>query len=697
MFQNNLKRLCRKLSILFLIFLLISESSYLSAQGKSQTLQQDVEPEWIKDTPLVYIGNWDSFPLFKRRMGSFPPWQEEEYYKQHTEESVRKLKEMGVTLAIIHFYKAFGIEAEKEHMVYAKQLSELCHKYDIKVGVYVGSTFGYEHFLLEKPEAKEWIVPDYRGEPVTYGSQLFRKRPYFMHPGYREYIKKVLRIAIEDFKADLIHFDNPANQGVREVFHHPLAVENFKEYLRNKYSPNELKERMGLSDVTYIEPPVYESPLSTIEDPLFQEWTDFRCQQLADYYGEMADYIRKLNPEVAVENNPHGLTGINTMWEQSIDFPRLLKHMDFFWTEGEDTKLEADGTLVSKIRTFKMARTLDTRVFTYTSESILEMAEALAYNRQGMGMVGNGLAGYEASEQIRQWIKFFHDNFDHYRDVKNVADVAILHSYSTMAYNNDRPYQSTFLFEQALIQAKIPFDIIFDQQLEDLSKYKVLVLADQEALNQNKINLINQFVKEGGGLVATEHTSLYNEPRERRKEFGLQTLFQIEPPEWKRGATSDALLENAPVRNQIGKGRVIYISEVKPSFEKPPTAAMLGKYWKLPVNWWELIKAVQWASQGKLSIDINAPLTVTMELNMQSTTGNMILHLVNFDSENQNDVKNIDVSLQLNEGGKVSSVLLLSPEFDQRELEYFIEEGKVKFVVPNLTTYDVVVIKKEKK
>ena len=231
-------------------------------------------------------------------------------------------------------------------------------------------------------------------------------------------------------------------------------------------------------------------PMSKINDPLFQEWTDFRCQQLADFYGIMETYIHNLNPEVAVVNNPHsGLSGINTMWYQGIDYPRLLSHTDMVWTEeGNNPTVTEEGVLISKIRTYKMAETLNNRIFTYTSDSKLEMAEAMAYNRQGMGMVGglkemegNQLAqGYELPEDQKEYIRFFHRNFDFYREISNIADVAVLHSFASMAYNNDLPYQSTYLYEQVLIQNKIPFDIIFDDQLKDLSKYKVLVLADQE-------------------------------------------------------------------------------------------------------------------------------------------------------------------------------------------------------------------------
>ncbi len=182
----------------------------------------------------------------------------------------------------------------------------------------------------------------------------------------------------------------------------------------------------------------------------------------------------------------------------------------------------------------------------------LQMAESMAYNRQSLGMVGDVLAGYYASDDQQKYIKFFANNFEHFRDVDNIADVAVLHSYATMAFNNNRPWESTMLVEQALIQAKVPFDIIFDDNLRDLSKYRVLVLADQECLGDEQRELIRRFVQHGGGLVATEHSSLYTEWRERKRDFGLKDLLQVEAPPW-RGADGPEELLKLPSGSTPGR------------------------------------------------------------------------------------------------------------------------------------------------
>jgi hypothetical protein len=672
-----------------------SQSINKNSISRSSDIKSMDKPAWISDIPLTFIGNWDVKPLFRNRVGGNPVWQADDYNKSHMDETVKEFKARGINMIMIPFYKGFGLEAEKEEINDSKKLASLCKKYGMKVGVYVGSTMAFEAFLLEKPEAKDWIVPNFLGKPVIYGNQQFRKLVYFQHPGYKAYIKRVVRLAIEDLHADLIHFDNVSVQAQAPVFYHPLAVENFREFLRKKYTPQMLKKRFGFSDVRYVEPPIITPLVSIVNDPLFQEFTDFRCQQLADYYIEMEEYIRGLNPQVAVEINPHGLNGINKAWDEGIDFSRLLAHTDFFWIEDQPTNL-ADGVLTTQIRTFKMAETLNNRVFTYTSDNKVAMAECLAYNRQGIGMVGGRNDQYDLEPAQQDYINFFHKNFNLYSNIHNVADVAILHSYASMAYNSDRPYQSTFLYEQALIQSKIPFDVIFDDQLKDLSKYKVLILADQECLNENKMDLIRAFVKNGGGLVATEHTSLYTEWHERRRDFGLNDLFEIAAPVWHNSRTiPDDVLNIAIQKHTFGKGKVIYIPEVKPAILKPATMPMTGQYWKLPLNWNELVESVTEASASNLSVNVEGPLTVTMELTEKEDKSALILHLVNFDSKNQ--AENIRVKLKVPAGKKVKSLSLLSPDgLGESILKYSdSKKGEIMFTVPKLITYNVMLAKLE--
>jgi hypothetical protein len=659
------------------------------------------KPTWLHNTPLVLAENHDVIPLFRRREGGSPTWQDQEYTSEYTEAAVKKIKDLGVTLVIIPFYKGFGLQAEKGYVEDSARLASLLKKYGIRVGVYVGSTIAYETFLVEKPKAQEWFVPDYMGKPVFYGDQTFRKRVYFMHPGYREYMRHVLETAERKLHPDLIEFDNTSMQAEPPIFQHPLAVKEFREFLVQKYTSDQLMQRFGFSNMRYVLPPIDDRPMSVINDPLFQEWADFRSEQLSQYYAEMEGVLRELNPEVAIESNPHsGLSGQNTVWDQGVDYPRLVSHLDAVFTEeGDDAGVTNDGILVSRIRSFKMATTLHNTLFDMTGGeegNTLEMAEALAFNRQCIGDLGDVLGPHGVPEDEQAYIRFFQRNFDHYRGVDNIADVAVLHSYATLAFNNDRPAVSTMLFEQVLIQSKVPFDIIFDQNLKDLSKYRVLVLPDQEALNDDKLDLVRKFVAQGGGLVATEHTSLYTEWRQRRPDFGLKDLLKVAAPPWAGPSALERLLKIAPVRNQIGQGRVVYLPEIKPTIEKPPAVAMSSQYWKLPVNWKELIDAVKWAAGGRLSLEVNAPRTVAAELTEKKSENELLVHLVNYQMARVPRIRNVLVTLQIPAARKLRQLTLVSPdESAPLSPHYTVKNQRLTFTVPQLETYTLAVIKLE--
>ena len=81
----------------FVAVLLALLSSALLCQegGPQDTVHSRPRPEWLSETPLVIVSNHDSLPIFQRRRGGNPTWQEEDYEKEHTEEAVEKLKQMG--------------------------------------------------------------------------------------------------------------------------------------------------------------------------------------------------------------------------------------------------------------------------------------------------------------------------------------------------------------------------------------------------------------------------------------------------------------------------------------------------------------------------------------------------------------------------------------------------------------------------
>jgi hypothetical protein len=154
----------------------------------------------------------------------------------------------------------------------------------------------YEAFFVEQPGAGNWIRRDANGRPImlNYGcQQSFRYRPCFSNQEYLDYLKEIVRHAVEEAKTDFIHFGNFVLDPEPYSCHYPQCVAGFRRRLNTKHTAKERSERFGFSDVSQVNPPLWNegnSPrkLQIIYVPGFQEWIDYGCQTMADALAQLA-------------------------------------------------------------------------------------------------------------------------------------------------------------------------------------------------------------------------------------------------------------------------------------------------------------------------------------------------------------------------------------------------------------------------
>lgn len=151
--------------------------------------------------------------------------------------------------------------------------------------------------------------------------------------------------------------------------------------------------------------------------------------------------------------------------------------------------------------------------------------------------------GLKVIEDLYQW----HYRVEPYlRNEAPIARVAMVYSQQTAEFYGGARARAkvedhTLGMYQALIDARLPFEMVHDGQLdaEHIGRYKLLLLPNIAALSDAQCGQLREFVQGGGGLVATHETSLYNEWGERRPDFGLAELF---------GASFEAL-RDGPLQN----------------------------------------------------------------------------------------------------------------------------------------------------
>src|SRR5574340_599531 len=227
-------------------------------------------PSWLKDG-LVFVGHWE--PMIYRQRGGYAGTDAMDHYlREHSQEAVEKLVELGVNLVITHYHKGFGPAAERWEYEPLKQLVGLCHGRGIKVGVYLRlDTLAYETLLAEKPavdglppggvarltagpagsphQRDSWFQVNLNGQYPVYndndsGALYYRRQACPCNNDYLSWIEERVTFAIRDLGIDLIHFDGvmPFLEGYQ--CYCDRCTHEFRRYLQVKYADPELaKER----------------------------------------------------------------------------------------------------------------------------------------------------------------------------------------------------------------------------------------------------------------------------------------------------------------------------------------------------------------------------------------------------------------------------------------------------------------------
>jgi hypothetical protein len=619
------------------IFLLLCLCSLIQADALTLPINQ--RPDWLQRDGIVMAGSWEPLLFRVRRDGSdgYTPTTEQRnaYLREHSPEMIARLKDLGVNFIMMHCYKGAGLSAERESMADAVKFSKLCHDSGLRVGVYnYSGAFLWEPLFKEIPQAKDWVLLDEIGKPRTYVKATYRYYWNRNHPDAKVFYKKIVCFAVNEIKADLLHFDNYiAGPGCDHN-----SVQRFRQYLRNTYTQNQLKS-IGIENLDTVQPPMTGSP----DNLLHRAWLEFTCKSLADSYHEMSRYARTLRNDILIECNPGGP---GNRIRAPVDHGRLLQSGEAFWDEGSEPGYR-NGQLYTHIRTYKVARSMNNMAFTYTTTP-LEMAESMAFNHDCLGcicwfeyakIVARPGSEKVISPTLEPFIRFYHTNRDIFRKAKAVADVAVLRSFSSQVFADSHYAKMTYEVEQTLINNHVCFQIIYDQQLDNLERYRVLVLSGCIALSDQHIKQIEKYVECGGCICIIGPVATHDE--------------------WMRA-------RERPVFDQLGDLQAIHISSDD-----------------------DIVEAIQKVCDNELTLSIHADSGLCSELTEQP--GRRLVHLVNY--RKNYPINNVLVNMRLPAGYDVDAVLLRSPERDvDIDLLYEEEGERVKFIVPTVNLYEIATI-----
>lgn len=116
-----------------------------------------------------------------------------------------------------------------------------------------------------------------------------------------------------------------------------------------------------------------------------------------------------------------------------------------------------------------------------------------------------------------------------------VANVGIYYSNPTRIFYRNKTEEGDRFgteirgVETVLMENHIPHDFILDDQVskERLQKYKIVILPNIRCMSDKEMDILKGYVRDGGNLIATYATSLYDAEGKERADYGLSELFGV--------------------------------------------------------------------------------------------------------------------------------------------------------------------------
>jgi hypothetical protein len=281
---------------------------------------------------------------------------------------------------------------------------------------------------------------------------------------------------------------------------------------------------------------------SDARDPGRRAFLQWRRQRLVDVIDVWNGAIRAINPESSViPNNGSGASSPLNSIEISRRAPMLAadrqaRHgLAAPWLVGKSAK-EYRATMGPKpvIGLFGIGLEEQYR----WKDSVTSNAEIRIW---ALDAIANGMrpwfTKFSATLHDERWLKSIDDiylwtekNQQYLTDRRPLARVAIIYSQQTSWYYGAKVEDYALGWYQALVESRIPFEMVHDHLLdpEHLAPFKTLILPNLAALSESQCDQFRAFVSNGGSIVATHETSLYDEVGTRRKNFALADLFGVD-------------------------------------------------------------------------------------------------------------------------------------------------------------------------
>jgi hypothetical protein len=629
----------------------------------------------------------------------------------YSDDVIEIAKRLDANLILLSFTGTSGEDKERWNWRLIKPFVQHAHDEGLLVSFYMKLTnINWKPMFHERPESQGWLMRYADGSPALYQGSPDRYMGCLNNPSWRQHLKDMIATAVE-YEPDALFYDNCfvpralAGSGDDEAAAKGWAC--YCDVCREKFREYTLR-KLGW-ECELPSPPKWD-------DPIWQAFVEFRDEYFVDAMTMVVDYAHELRPDIVVYPN------VAVPWMGGGGAKGSATHMiadkvDLILLERRGApRLESPPAggmprAINAVVDWKYGtRVKSTPIWyrqnkpgSHTPDQMkIGLAEASAFN----GATHHIMAALFTHEHIKAdiinhfytWLQK-HERF--YVDARPVADVAMHVSTPTINwYYPDQVArgaaelpQSIPGLAQALVELHVPFNVVLDDDLTTDHGYRVLVLPNSACMSDSDAEGIRSFVENGGGLVATGDTSLYDERYRIREDFALAEVFGVHHGQAVTGI----------VKNEYGKGRCAFL----PGHPDE-------RFWHQGISTDLALfqEAMGYVLDGDRQIEIDAPTTVVMNVTETADGDTTLVHLINYDvqlTETQKAfgidevppvtstlarrVLDMPVTLRKPDNRAVKRVRLYSTDLDKGlDLDFEESDRAVSFEIPVLWIYDVIAV-----
>ncbi len=339
-----------------------------------------------------------------------------------------------------------------------------------------------------------------------------------------------------------------------------------------------------------------------------------------------------------------------------------------------------------------------------------------------------------------QWVRKIEDLCS---DTESVPYVAVLHTVKNHRLKDFLGWPTMNSLEgthHLLVDNHVHFDIISQASTEVLSKYEALIIPDEPHISKEEAEAISSFVENGGSIIASYRTSLYDERGTMKEDFELAHVLGVKfhgfspysinyldgfkdsdsgYPRMPLLLKSRALqVEAEEIAQRIASlmypavetkpYRHVYHQHAHPAVRTEFPAIVYNAYKKgrciyiaLPIEeefrsnhyyWLRNIyaNALKQILPNPL-LKVNGP--ISLRVSLMKKEGKLILHLIDYQHEDTGIVEEFKETGEVRVEIRHPSPRKITVYPSVKEIEWTEENGYIKFQVPPFKLHTMIVIK----